>query len=133
MRVNAAFSRLLALPGVWVRRVAFGPDVVVVTVALRRRRLSCPHCDYTAAGRYDTRSVDSIWRHLDLGVWRLVVRARLCRIACPTHGVVTQAVPFARAGSHFTCDFEDLVGCLATTTDKMDHPGNGGDPRAWSR
>jgi transposase len=98
--------------------VAFGPDVVVVTVALRRRRLSCPHCDYTAAGRYDTRSVDSIWRHLDLGVWRLVVRARLCRIACPTHGVVTQAVPFARAGSHFTRDFEDLVGFLATTADK---------------
>ena len=98
--------------------MAFGPDVVVVTVALRRRRLSCPHCDYTAAGSYDTRSVDSIWRHLDLGVWRLVVRARLCRLRCPAHGVVTEAVPFARAGSHFTRDFEDLVGYLATTADK---------------
>ena len=118
MRVTAAFSRLLRLDGIWVRHVAFGPDVVVVTVALRRRRFSCPHCDYTAAGRYDTRSVDSIWRHLDLGVWRLVVRARLRRLRCPAHGVLTEAVPFARAGSHFTRDFEDLVGYLATTADK---------------
>jgi len=98
--------------------VAFEPDVVVVTVALRRRRLACPHCDYMAAGRDDTRSVDSSWRHLDLGVWRLVIRGRLRRVACPTHGVVTEAGSFARAGSQFTCDFEDLVGYLAPTTDK---------------
>ncbi len=32
--------------------------------------------------------------------------------------VVTVAVPFARAGSHFARDFEDLVGLLATTADK---------------
>jgi len=118
MRVTAAFSRLLALDGIWVRDVAFGTDVVVVTVALRRRHLVCPTCGYATPARYDTRSVDSIWRHLDLGVWRLVVRARLCRLRCPAHGVLTEAVPFARAGSHFTRDFEDLVGYLATTADK---------------
>ena len=72
-----------------------------MTVAFRRR-LSCPHCDCTAAGRCDTRSVDSTWRRLDLGVWRLVVRARLRRLCCPVHGVLTEVVPFARAGSHFT-------------------------------
>jgi transposase len=32
--------------------------------------------------------------------------------------VRTQTVPFARAGSRFTRDFEDLVGWLATTMDK---------------
>ncbi len=31
----------------------------------------------------------------------------------------TEAVPFARAGSRFTRDFEDLVGWLATTMDKI--------------
>ena len=36
MRVTAAFSRLLALPGVWVRSVRFEPGRVVVTVGLRR-------------------------------------------------------------------------------------------------
>ncbi|MGB0091857.1 MAG: hypothetical protein WBP81_04920 [Solirubrobacteraceae bacterium] len=46
MRVCAAFSRLLDLPGVWVRKVRFEPRRVVVTVALRRRRLQCPKCPY---------------------------------------------------------------------------------------
>ena len=34
------------------------------------------------------------------------------------HGVITEGVPFARPGSRFTRDFEDLVGWLATTMDK---------------
>ena len=33
-------------------------------------------------------------------------------------GVRTQGVPFARPGSRFSRDFEDLVGWLVTTTDK---------------
>jgi transposase len=118
VRVTAAFSRLLALPGVWVREVGFEPDRVVVTAALRRWRLVCPDCEHTTWFRHDTRPVDSIWRHLDLGVWRLEVRARLRRLDCPTHGVRTEGVPFARPGSRFTRDFEDLVGFLATTADK---------------
>jgi transposase len=118
VRVTAAFSRLLALPGIWVRQVTFEADRVAVTVALRRWRLVCPDCGYTTWSRHDTRPVDSIWRHLDLGVWRLEVRARLRRLVCPTHGVRTEGVPFARSGSRFTRDFEDLVGFLATTADK---------------
>ncbi len=118
MRVTAAFSRLLRLPGIWVRQVSFEADRVAVTVALRRWRLVCPDCGYTTRSRHDTRPVDSTWRHLDLGVWRLEVRARLRRLVCPTHGVRTEGVPFARAGSRFTRDFEDLVGFLATTADK---------------
>jgi Helix-turn-helix domain of transposase family ISL3 len=73
--VTTAFSRLLHLPGIWVRQVAFETDRVAVTVALRR-------------------------------------------LDCPTHGVRTEGVPFARSGSRFTRDFEDLVGFLATTADK---------------
>ena len=49
MRVNAAFSRLLRLDGVWVRDVQFEEDRVVVEVALRRRRLLCPVCGYSTA------------------------------------------------------------------------------------
>jgi transposase len=118
VRVTAAFSRLLALPGVWVRDVDFEADRVVVDVVLRRRRLLCPECGYSTASRYDTRPDASTWRHLDLGIWRLEVRAPLARLRCPTHGVITEAVPFARHRSEFTADFEDLVGYLATTADK---------------
>jgi len=57
-------------------------------------------------------------RHLDLGCWRLEVRATFRRLVCPTHEAITEAVPFARAGSRFTADFEDLVGFLATQIGK---------------
>lgn len=118
MRVTTAFSRLLRLPGVWVRDVRFQPDRVVVEVVLTRRRLCCPECGYSTAARKDKRPVDSVWRHLDLGVWRLEVRCRRRRLWCPEHGARTEGVPFARPGSEFTRDFECLVAWLAARTDK---------------
>ena len=64
--------------------------------------------------QYDRRPVSSSWRHLDLAAWRLEVRSDLRRLDCPTHGagtegVRTEGVPFARSGSRFTRDIEDLV------------------------
>jgi transposase len=117
VRVTAAFSRLLRLPGVWVRSVCFEPDRVVVTVALRRRRLVCPKCSYSTRHRENEQRHDSVWRHLDLGRWRLEVHARLRRLVCPEHGALVEGVPFARAGARFTRDFENLVAWLATKTD----------------
>ena len=61
---------------------------------------------------------DSVWRHLDLGVWRLEVHARLRRLRCPEHGVHVEGVPFARDGARFTRDFENLVAWLMTKTDR---------------
>jgi transposase len=117
VRVTTAFKRLLALPGVNVTGVEFATTVVIVTVALRRQRLVCPRCDYSTRARYDSRPVDSRWQHVDLGLWKLQVRARLRRLVCPEHGVVTEGVPFARPGSRFTRDFEMLVAWLATRMD----------------
>ena len=74
MRVNAGFSRLLRLDGVWVRGVQFSATQVVVSVALRRRRLVCPLCSFSTPHRHNQQSVESVWRHLDLGVWRLELR-----------------------------------------------------------
>jgi transposase len=106
------------LPGINVTDVEFLADKVVVTVTLARRKLVCPECDYTTKARYDTRPVYSTWRHLDFGRWRLEVRAQLRRIDCPIHEARTEGVPFARSGSRFTRDFENLVGWLATSMDK---------------
>src|SRR5207253_5134484 len=92
--------------------------MVVVTVALRRRLLVCPHCGHKTRFRYDTRPVPSRWRHLDLGVWRVKVRASLRRLDCPDHGVVVEGVGFARAGANLTRDFDDLVAWLATKMEK---------------
>ena len=118
MRVTTAFKRLLRLDGVNVTAVEFPPTMIVVSVALRRRRLLCPHCEHKSRFRYDTRPVASAWRHLDLGVWHLELRANLRRLRCPTHGVVVEAVPFARPGARLTRDFDDLLAWLATRMDK---------------
>jgi transposase len=118
VRLTTAFNRLLALFGVSVTGVSFQADMVVVDVALRRRRLCCPLCPFSTAARYDTRPVSSSWRHTDMGRWKVTVRAGLRRLTCPAHGVRVEAVPFARCHSGFSRDFEDLVAFLATKTDK---------------
>jgi transposase len=118
MRATTAFKHLMRLPGVTVADVEFGTSTVVATVRPRSCRMHCPDCEFTTWSRYDTRPVSSVWRHLDLGIWRLEVHAELRRLSCPTHGVRTEAVAFARSGSRFTRDVEDLVGWLATTVDK---------------
>jgi len=118
VHVTTAFKHLLRLPGVYVRGVEFLADRVVVTVALRRRRLLCPLCDHSTRARHNDQVVDSVWRHLDLGCWRLVIKARLRRLRCPSHGVRVEGVPFARHNSRFTRDFECLVAWLAVKTDK---------------
>ena len=117
MRVTSAFSRLLCLPGVSVRSVSFEPDRVLVTVALRAGRLRCPQCAYCTRHRESKQHHDSVWRHLDLGVWRLEVHARLRRLRGPEHGALVEGVPFARDGARFTRDFEDLVAWLMTKCD----------------
>ncbi len=127
MRVNAGFSRLLRLDGIWVRGVQFNADRVVVWVALRRRRLRCPLCEFSTPHRHNRQQVESVWRHLDLGVWRLELRAQLRRLECPQHGVRVEGVPFARHASGFPLDFEQLVAWLATKAEQGDDQAAGPD------
>jgi transposase len=121
VRATTLLNRLLDLPGIAVSGVslpASDPNAMIVDVVVRRRKLSCPHCDYRTRARYDTRPVPTWWRHLDFGRYRVQLRAGLRRLRCPTHGVIVEAVPFARLGARFTRDFDDLTAYLATKTDK---------------
>jgi transposase len=119
VRATTLLNRLLDLPGVIVRGVSLPePGLLVVDVALRRRRLVCPHCGYDTRWRYDRRPVASTWRHLDFGSAIVTVAGQLRRLDCPGCGVVTEAVPFARPRCGFTHDFEDVAAYLATKTDK---------------
>ena len=106
-----------------VKKVGFKADTVLVEVAPRRRRLVCPECGYSTRARKDTRPENSVWRHLDLGAWRLELHCRRRRLVCPVHGARTEGVPFARPDSEFTRDFESLVAWLATRTDQDDRLG----------
>jgi hypothetical protein len=49
-----------------------------------------------------------------LGTRKVEVRVGLRRLTCPSHGVVVEAVPFARHRSGFSRDFEDVAAFLAT-------------------
>lgn len=119
MRVSTAFNQLLRLDGASVRDVRFAANMITVTVALRRRRLVCPECSHATTAAYEIERADvSGWRHLDLGSWRLEVRAHLRRLVCPIHGVRVEGVPFARPGARFTRDLESLVAWPATSTDQ---------------
>jgi transposase len=53
------------------------------------------------------------WRHLDLGAQRCYVACALRRVKCTDCGVRVEAVPWARPGSRFTREFEDVVAYLA--------------------
>jgi transposase len=118
VRATTLLNRLLCIPKVTVRDVDIADDRVRVGVRPQRRRMRCPYCPFTTVHRYDTREVDSSWRHLDLGGRVCVLTLRRRRLRCPEHGVLVEAVDFARPGSGFTRDFEDLAAWLATKTDK---------------
>jgi transposase len=118
VRVTSLLNKLLDLPGISVTGVSIRGRKMLVDVRLRTRKLTCPHCEYTTRARYDTRPESSCWRHLDFGSHLVIVRADLRRVDCPTHGVLVQAVPFARHRAGFTRDFDDLAAFLTTRTDK---------------
>ncbi|HZK74581.1 MAG TPA: ISL3 family transposase [Clostridia bacterium] len=111
MRVTTAFNRMLGLPGAWVRDVAFGSEAVIVTVVLSAKNPVCSGCG--ARGLTIKEHRVKRWRHLDLGAPRCVIECRLLRLYCPGCGDVYEAVPWARAGSSYTRDFEDLCAWLA--------------------
>jgi len=112
MRVSTAFNRLLRLPGASVIDVGFTADGVIVAVRLRRRRRVCSRCGQTGRLAIHGRRVKR-WRHLDLGANRCIVECELRRLWCRTCGAQFEAVPWARPGSRYTRDFEDVVAWLA--------------------
>jgi transposase len=79
VRVDAAFNRLLGFSGTIVEKVAFHATLILVTVRLCARRRRCPCGQVSTAA--DDRSRRS-WRHLDLGRFKVVVRAQVRRVDC---------------------------------------------------
>jgi transposase len=112
VRVTTAFKRLLRLPGASVIGVSFTADGVVVTVRLRGRRRVCSTCGQTGPLEIHGRRVKR-WRHLDVGAGRCWIECELRLLRCRDCGVRSEAVPWARPGSHHTRDFEDTVAWLA--------------------
>jgi transposase len=122
MRVAGLFKRLLRLERARVVGVELvqdeGGEAVVVELARReRRRMRCSRCGRICRAVYDRG--DRRWRHLDLLRVPCVLQAEVRRLSCPECGVVSEEVPWARAGSRFTRGFEDTCVWLARSAPKV--------------
>jgi len=111
VRATTALNRMLRLPGAWVTDLSFTGEGVIVAVRLRRRRRICSGCGQLG-GQIHGRRVKR-WRHLDLGCTRCFIECELRRLWCRDCGARFEAVPWARARSRYTRDFEDTVAWLA--------------------
>lgn len=116
MRVTTVVRRLIGVMSLLVQSVAFESSGLVLAVSPRWRRPRCGGCERRAPG-YD-RSAPRRWRHLGLGRLRIWLEYAPRRVRCRRCGVRTEQVPWARAGSRFTEDFEELVAYLAQVTDQ---------------
>ena len=80
------------------------------------RRMRCPFCGYTTRATCH-RSLRT-WRHLDARRTVASCAARCAGSTVPPTGVVSEEVPWARAGSRFTMAFEDTCAWLARDAPK---------------
>src|SRR5689334_7851048 len=89
--VAAHYGLLLGIQSPWfVQQVDLQLEGQSVEVKLgydSAMAVSCPHCQ-RACGGYD-HAPERQWRHLDVMQFTTVIRARVPRCQCPTHGVVT--------------------------------------------
>lgn len=91
-------------------------DVLVVQVRVPNKgRRRCSRCGRRCP-LYDQGGGRRRWRSLDLGTVPVYLEAEAPRVQCRQHGVVVAAVPWARAGSGFTREFEDQGAWLAVHT-----------------
>ena len=114
MRVTTAFKRLLRLPGASVIDVSFGAEGVVVTVrsAPPPAGLLALRADRRAAG--DPRPPRQALAPPRSRRQPLRDRVRAAPAALPgLPDVRLEPVPWARPGSPYTRDFEDVVAWLA--------------------
>jgi transposase len=96
-----------------------GEILVFAVRPVRGHRNRCSRCGRRSPWR-DSGDGRRRWRALDLGTTRCFLEADAPRVACPVHGAVVAAVPWARPGSRFTTAFEDQAAwlCAAMNTTK---------------
>ena len=93
MRVATALKRLLRLDHVNVVAVEFLTTIVILIVALRRQRLVCPTVG-SRPGSSTTPAGTVGLAPLDLGTWRLEIRADLRRLRRLDHGFHSADAPW---------------------------------------
>ena len=114
---NATLWRaVLGVEKTVVEQVGFDEVEQVLVAHVRPREHAtrrCVRCRRRCRG-YDQGEGRRRWRGLDLGTIPVWLEAEAPRVACPRHGVVVAAVPWARHGAGHTLVFDEQVAWLAT-------------------
>ena len=115
MRFAKVWQRLLGVERTVVERVVFDEDEGVIVATVRPRKGATRRCGICSrrCPWYDRGEGRRRWRALDLGAVSAYVEADAPRVACPEHGVVVVAVPWARHRARHTTAFEDQCAWLA--------------------
>lgn len=106
MTFKSILLRLLNIKGAKVDDIDFVDDTAMTVHVhlVKREQWRCPVCG-KRCGVYDHATSESFWRSMDFGPVPVRIGARLPRVSCPAHGVLTARVPWADAESRFTTDF----------------------------
>jgi len=115
VRFAKVWQRLLGVERTVVERVVFDEDEGVIVATVRPRKGATRRCGICSrrCPWYDRGEGRRRWRALDLGAVSAYVEADAPRVACPEHGVVVVAVPWARHRARHTTAFEDQCAWLA--------------------
>ena len=121
MRNSTILKPLIGVDKVTITSAHLERGTLILQVRLHARdaaNLQCSQCEKRCP-RYDQGSGYRRWRALDSGTQRVQIEAQAPRVICTEHGVRVALVPWARAGSGFTRDFEDQVAWFATQSSKV--------------
>ena len=110
MTLNRLLKQLLNVKGATVDGAEFAEgangeaSLTVHAHVQKKDRWRCPICG-KKCHVHDYLTDERFWRGMDFGAVRVWLGARVPRVCCAEHGVLTAAVPWAKHGSHFTLDF----------------------------
>ncbi len=135
MHVTTLLKQILDLKGVVGRGVSVSRREVLVDLKLTRRKPAGPKCKYSTRSRYDTETVDYLWRHLDMGVRGTWLFCPLSRLKCPSHGVIagssqTALPPFQLVGLSGPPSESDLASLNAFSPPQSHFSGTTDEPNS---
>jgi transposase len=106
--LNQHYALLLGLKTDWlVQSVDLDLEAQRVEIRLQRNAdepCCCPECGQACPLKDHTD--ERTWRHLDTMQFETVIKARIPRTSCPTHGVHNIHIPWAEPHGRFTLLFE---------------------------
>lgn len=109
MNLVVFYQSVIAPPKPWkVVRVECFNDAFRVDVWLEHdpSKFRCPECMAECSVR--DHAPERVWRHLDTCEFQTYIHARLPRVQCNEHGIVTACVPFATPQISVTMSMEKL-------------------------